>query len=283
MAWVGDGEKRCPCVRLSVCPNAPGSLFPTRRELLSTGRAAGRIRAAGMGLGAGASCPAGDLGGFRRPRARFTSTERPQSPLCLSAPALLNSAMSRQPRVAITPTTLRSLRSPEAWRRQTTPLSRRPRPSATKPCPSSSQTPPPAACGVRGLAEGCRPRPRPPAGGDVRRAPRRGNEWEAGGAGGTAAAPRPGRHRHRHRHGTARLGLGSAAAGTGAACGRGPARRPLLALFSPLRRPRANKMMQSSALAAEGAVKGLPEILGVPVQRKDAFLFSPDPLPAARC
>ena len=42
-------------------------------------------------------------------------------------------------------------------------------------------------------------------------------------------------------------------------------------------------MMQSSALAAEGAVKGLPEILGVPVQRKDAFLFSPRPLPAALC
>lgn len=42
----------------------------------------------------------------------------------------------------------------------------------------------------------------------------------------------------------------------------------------PSAAPRANKMMQSSALAAEGAVKGLPEILGVPVQRKDAFLFS---------
>ncbi|XP_048168701.1 LIM/homeobox protein Lhx4 isoform X1 [Corvus hawaiiensis] len=35
----------------------------------------------------------------------------------------------------------------------------------------------------------------------------------------------------------------------------------------PSAAPRANKMMQSSALAAEGAVKGLPEILGVPVQQ----------------
>lgn len=45
---------------------------------------------------------------------------------------------------------------------------------------------------------------------------------------------------------------------------------------APPPHPGANKMMQSSALAAEGAVKGLPEILGVPVQRKDAFsLFLP--------
>lgn len=93
------------------------------------------------------------------------------------------------------------------------------------------------------------------------------------------------RRRARAGTGTARLGsarLGSAA-GTGAVSGRGPARCFLPALFSPLRRPPANKMMQSSALAAEGAVKGLPEILGVPVQRKDAFLFSPRPLPAALC
>ena len=179
-----------------------------------------------------APCPAGDSGGFRHPLARLTSTERPQSLLCLSAPAPLNSAMSRQPRVAITSTTLRSLRSPGAWRRQTTPIFHKPRPPATKPRPFSSQTPPPEACGVRGLAEVGRPRPRPPAGGDVRRAPRRGNEWEAGGAGGTAAAPRPGRHRH--RYGTARLGsarLSSAGTVLPAAGGR-PAVLSLPSFFS---------------------------------------------------
>ncbi|XP_068808208.1 LIM/homeobox protein Lhx4 [Struthio camelus] len=72
------------------------------------------------------------------------------------------------------------------------------------------------------------------------------------------------------RHGTARLGTarhGSARLGTarhGSAL-PGPARCGIPALFSPP--PRCNKMMQSSALAAEGAVKGLPEILGVPMQQ----------------
>ncbi|XP_075280215.1 LOW QUALITY PROTEIN: LIM/homeobox protein Lhx4 [Opisthocomus hoazin] len=55
--------------------------------------------------------------------------------------------------------------------------------------------------------------------------------------------------------------------------GPSPALPPFPASPPPPPPPRANKTMQSSALAAEGAVKGLPEILGVPVQR--SFIPSP--------
>ncbi|KAM4655519.1 LIM/homeobox protein Lhx4 [Amazona ochrocephala] len=72
----------------------------------------------------------------------------------------------------------------------------------------------------------------------------------------------------RHR---ARAGTGTGTARGARRClpprgSAGPGRISPSPLLSPLP-PRANKMMQSSALTAEGAVKGLPEILGVPVQQ----------------
>lgn len=204
-----------------------------------TGSAAGRIRAAGMGVGARAPCPAGDSGRFRHPRARLTGTERPQpdGSAPLRSASLLSATHGTVERRYVTTGPCRdnanhAPQPPEP--RGVAPSDPapfpRPRPQRRSPALSGSQTPPPAACGVRGLAEGGRPRPRPPAGGDVRRAPRRGNEWEAGGAGGTAAAPRPGRHRH------STAGLGSARLCCGNRCCLRPGAGPLLSpcpLLSP--------------------------------------------------
>lgn len=286
MAWEGDGRKRCPCVRLPVRPSAPGPLFPTRRALPSAGRAPAVLRAGSVLPGwvsvPGPRAPRGIRGDFGIPAPGSPAPNGPNPtavrlsalPLCSRPPtAPLNGAMSRQARVAITPTTLRSLRSPGAWRRQTPPLSPGHAPNHEAPPPPALRLRPPrrAACGDWRRAAG-------PAPGRLRAVTS--GALPAGGMNGRRAVLAAQlRRRARAGTGTARLGsarLGSAA-GTGAVSGRGPARCFLPALFSPLRRPRANKMMQSSALAAEGAVKGLPEILGVPVQRKDAFLFSPVP------
>lgn len=273
-------------------PSAPGPLFPTRRALRSAGRAPAVLRAGsvlpGWGSVPGPRAPRGIRGDFGIPAPGSPAPNGPNPtavrlsalPLCSRPPtAPLNGAMSRQARVAITPTTLRSLRSPGAWRRQTPPLSPGHAPNGEAPPSPALRLRPPrrAACGDWRRAAG-------PAPGRLRAVTS--GALPAGGMNGRRAVLAAQlRRRARAGTGTARLGsarLGSAA-GTGAVSGRGPARCFLPALFSPLRRPPANKMMQSSALAAEGAVKGLPEILGVPVQRKDAFLFSPRPLPAALC